>query len=730
MATLQKIRSNKITQIAIGLGMLAFIAGSAVEIMKQSAPDTEVASLNGESLDYAQLNDMVDEYKEVLQLMGQLPQGEQVSNEVTAQIREQVYQRYLQLQLLNEECEKLGITVTDAELQNVIKSGNNPLLAQTPFSTQQGTFDYASLQQFLNQRNEALSNGQISAEQRESIDRIYRYWCFIEKEIRNGLLMEKYQVLLGNLLMTNPTSAKANFDNRKNETSIVMAALPYTTIEDQSIKVEESDLKAKFDEYKEIFYQSGETRDLKYIDVLIKASKADEEALSKEMDGYAEAMQKPDAVIENIVRQAQSAVPFFSVPVSRNALPRDVAAKIDSMAVGTQCEPYYNAGDNTMNIVKLMNKVTLPDSVEVRQLYAVNQDPAAAKKTADSICNALQAGANFDTIAKAYNQPGTKQWITSNMYEGQSMTEENKKFIEAATTSAVGTYKQIESDGAVVILQVTDRRKMIDKYEVAIIKRAVDFSNETATKAYNDLSQFVASNKTIEEMEKNAASASYIVLDRPSMESMTNALPGIEDSREIIRWAFKEDTKVGEISEIQYCGKSREHLVVAAVTGADKAGYLSLDNKAVKDYVNGLVLQDKKAAKLQEQMKNAKSIADVANMAGAVTDTVQHITFNAPVYLQKMGAASEPALSGAASLAAKGKFVSGIRGNAGVYAFQVIEKNQTQEKFDEKNEMAQQAQQNAYLVSNMFQSDMRNPISAFYKAFKNAKKEDKRHLFY
>ena len=507
-----------------------------------------------------------------------------------------------------------------------------------------------------------------------------------------------------------------------------MAALPYTTIEDKDVKVEDSELQAKYNEYKEVFYQAGETRDIKYIDVLIKASKADEENLNKEMVGYAEAMQKPDAVIESIVRQSQSIVPFYSTPVSRNTLPRDVAQQLDSMAVGTQSDVYYNAADNSMNIVRLMGKVSMPDSVEVRQLFAVNQDAAAAKKTADSICNALQAGANFDTIAKAYNQPGTKQWITSNMYEGQTMTDENKKFIETATSASVGSYNQLTVDGGVVILQVTDRRNMLDKYNVAVIKRTVDFSNETATQAYNDLSQFVATNKTVEEMEKNQGT--YVVQERSSIEAMTNALPGIEDSREIIRWAFKEDTKVGEVSEIQYCGKSREHLVVAAVTGSNTAGYIPMDNKSVKEYLTSLVIQDKKAATLQDKIKGAKSIADVASMAGAVSDTVQHITFNAPVYLQKMGAASEPALSGAASLAAQGKFVSGVRGNAGVYAFQVIEKKQTEEKYDEKNEMKQMAQQNAYLVSNMFQSDMRNPINVFYKAFKNAKKEDKRHLFY
>lgn len=728
MATLQKIRSNKITQIAIGLGMLAFIAGSAVEIMKSSRPDTEVASLNGKSLDYAELNQMVDDYKEVLQTMGQLPQGE-VSNEITQQIREQVYQQYIQRQLLDEQCEKLGITVTTAELQNIIKTGSHPLLAQTIFRSQQGGFDYAALQQFLQQRDEAMKSGQMTAEQREYLDKYYRYWCFIEKEIKYSTLGEKYQMLMAGLTMSNPISAKSNFEGRTNQTDIVLAGLPFSTIEDKDVTPTDEEINAKYNEYKEAFYQAAETRDIKYIDVLVKASKADEEALNKDMAEYAEALQKPDAVIESVVRQAQSSVNYSTFPVSAKTLPSDIAGRLDSMSVGSQTEPFFTLADNTMNIIKLIGKTTLPDSVEVRQLVVANQDVAKAKQSADSIVNALQAGAPFDTIAKKYNQPATKQWITGNMYEGATITDENKKFIETATTAAAGTYNKIEFDGGVIILNVTDRRQMVEKYDVAVIKRSIDFSNETANQAYNDLSTFIANNKTIEEMEKNQGT-NYTIQTRNDLESMTSSLPGIADSREVIRWAYKEDTKVGNVSEIYYCGKTREHLVVAVLTGSHAAGYRDAKDEQVKNALSTLVIQDKKAAKLQEKLNSAKSIADVEKIAGVVTDTVQNITFNAPTYLSKMGAASEPAISGAASAAAQGKFVNAVRGNAGVYAFQVIAKNKSEEKFDEKAEMTQAAQNNMRLLASMFQADVRNPVSIFYNAYKNAKKEDKRNLFF
>lgn len=724
MATLQKIRSNKITQLAIGAGMLAFIAGSAVEIMKSQAPDTEVMSLNGKSLDYAELNDKVEDYKNALQIMGQLPAGEQVSNEVMAQIREQVYQQYVQQQLLEQKCEKLGLTVTTKELQDIIKNGESPLLAQTPFRTQQGAFDYPALQQFLKQRDEAMKSAQIGAEQREQIEQIYRYWCFIENEVKKSVLAQKFQVLNSALVMTNPVSAKANFDARTNESTLLVASLPYSTISDEEVKVEDKEIEAKFKEYKEMTYQTEETRDIKYIDVVIEATQADRDALRAEMEGYAASLQKENASIESIVRQSQSSVAFASLPVSKSSLPRDIAGRLDSMTVGSQSEVFYTIADNTMNIVKLMNKVTRPDSVEVRQLVAENQIKA------DSIVRVLNAGEPFDSIAKNLSQSGAKTWITNQIYEGQTLPEGYKNFYETVTTSAVGDLKTVEVDGVVVVLNITDRRKMEEKLEVAVIKRTADFSNETATDYFNNLNTFLANNKTIEEMEKNQAKDGYAVLTSTDLTSM---MPGLQtqfsnvaDSREVIRWAFKKETKTGEVSDIMYCGKNREHLVVAVLTAIHPEGCRDANDEQVKSFLTNLVKTDKKAAKLQEQMAAAKSIEDVAKMKGASCDTIQHVSF---AYNTSVAGNSEAVVSGA-SLAKKGAFVNALRGNGGVYAVKVLDKNTTDEKFDEKAEMERTAQTSMRNVAMAFQASYQNPTSIFYTDYKNAKRSDKRHLFY
>ena len=728
MATLQKLRKNKITPIAIGVAMLLFVV---TLFLKQGGSQGErnAAVLNGKELDIAKFNEMVEEAKDVFVTMGQLP--ENPDNQTMTQLREMVYQNYISSQMLEEECERLGITVTTAELQNIIKNGSNQVLMQTPFRTQQGTFDYASLQQFLKQYKDMQKNSaQIPAEQREYFERIYRMWIYTEKELRKSVLMEKYQVLLGSLILSNPVSAKAAFEARNNETDVLLAALPYTSIEDKDVKVEESDVKAKYEEYKDFFFRPSQTRDIKYIDVVIKASKEDEEALNKDMAEYAAQLRDSSLSVENVVRRSQSSISYSALPLSKKAFPRDIAARFDSMAVGSQCAPYYNAADNTMNIIKMMGKVMRPDSVEVREIAATGKDLAAAKKTADSIYNALQAGANFDTIAKAYNQPATKHWITSNMYEGSQINEDNRKYLEVVTTAAANSINKIELGAGVIILEVTDRRHVEEKYNVAVIKREMSFSNKTTNDNFNKLSTFIASHKTVKEMEENSK-GEFSILPCNEFNAMTAAVPGIEESREVIRWAYNEETKVGDVSEIFYCGKKREHLVVAVLEAIHEEGYADYKEEAVSNSLRQMVINDKKAAMLQDKMKNAKSVADVAKIAGAVQDTVQHITFGAQAFIQKT-ASSEPAVSGAASATAQGVFMAGVKGNAGVFAFQVLGKN-AKEKYDakknEKEEMQRAAQQQAYMVFSG-QNDLRNPCNLFYNNFKKAEKKDNRHLFF
>ncbi len=684
MATLQKIRNRgRILIATVGLALFAFIAEEFVRSLTYTQTESRqrVGKIYGEKINVQDFNAQVEEYTDVVKFS----QGvNTLTDDQLSMIRDQVWQSLVNEKLMQHECEKLGITVTDAEMQDIINTGRSPMLAQTPFRTQQGTFDVNALKQFLNQYNEVMGNAEISSEIKEQYQQMNNYWKFVEKSIRQQTLNQKYQALLNGLMVSNPVSAQANFDGRTNESDIFLAALPFSSVKDDDVKVEDSEIKAKYEEMKEMFRTEQETRDIKYIDINVTASDADKANLQKEMEGYAQALAE-GADPAKTVREAASTVPYSVLPVSAKALPHDIAEQLDSLSVGGQVGPFVHDHDNTINIVRLIGKVSLPDSVEIRQIAAPGNDMASIEKTADSIMNALAAGANFDTIAKKYDQPATKTWITSNQYEGQAIDENNRKFINTITTAAVGSNNKIVLDGqGVIITQVTDRRNIITKYDVAVIKRTMDFSKETYGKAYNNFSSFLAGNSKVEDIEANAAQAGYNVQTRNSVSNTEHTIANVRSTRDAMRWLFNEDTKVGDISPLYECGEN-DHLLVIMLTGIHKKGYLSWDDEQIRSFLTSEVMKDKKAALLAEKMNAAKSVADVAKIEGAVTDTIKHVTFASNAFISKVGS-SEPALSGSVSKAKKGDFKSGIKGKAAVYAYQVLDQKKNDVKFDKAQE--------------------------------------------
>ena len=716
MATLQKIRNRgKLLIGIVGLALFAFIAEEFVRSLSytQSERHQRIGKVYGENVNVQDFNALVDEYTDVIKFTNGLSS---LTDDQLSSIRDQVWQNYVNEKIIEHECSRLGLTVTDAELQSIISAGKNPMLAQTPFRNQQGAFDFNQLKQFLSQKDEVMNNAEMSAEVKEQYMQMYNYWKFIEKNIRQQALAQKYHTLLAGTVISNPIAAKANFEARTNESEILLAALPFTSVKDADVTVEDADLKAKYNELKELFRTTQETRDFKYIDIAVEASKGDKDALQKEMEGYAQALSE-GADPAKTVREAASQVAYSALPISSKTLPHDVAELLDSLTPGSQVGPFVHEHDNTINIVRLIDKVSRPDSVEVRQIAAVGKDMESMEKTADSIMNALAAGENFDSIAKKYNQPAEKTWITSAQYEGQTLDENNRKFINTLSTAAVGSNNKIVLDGqGIIIAQVTDKRNMINKYDVAVIKRAIDFSKDTYGKAYNDFSSFLAGNPKAEDIEANASKAGYAVQTR-TMSSTEHTVAGVHSTRETLRWIFDDKTKIGDVSPLYECGDN-DHLLVVILTGIHEKGYMNWDDEQVKAYLTSEVQKDKKAAKLQEKMKAAKSIADVAKMEGAVTDTVKHVSFANNAFIAKVGS-SEPALSGSVSTAKKGDFKAGIKGNGAVYAYQVLNQNKVDSKFDAKQEKQQAAQMSMRALSS-FNNEL----------YLKADVQDKRYLFY
>ena len=713
MAALGKIRSKGVLLICIiSLGLFAFIAEEAFRSCESSSNDArqQVGEVLGEKINVTEFQKLVDEYTEVIKMQ----QGQDNLNEDQLnQVKDMVWNTYVQTKLIENETKKLGLTVTDAELQNVLTEGTNPMLMQTPFVNQQtGRFDVNALKKFL---AEYKAQGQANPQLAKQYDTIYKYWTFIEKTLRQQLLAQKYQGLFAHCFLSNKVEAQMAFNDQNQESQIQLAALSYSSIDDNKVQISDADLKAKYDEVKGRFKQYVESRDIKYVDVQVKASATDRAALQKEFAGYSQALASATDA-SDVVRKSTSLVNYLGVPVSKDAYPYDIAQRLDSMAVGSTSKVFENNSDNTLNVIKLVSKQLLPDSVQYRQIQVAGATAEESAKRADSIYNALKAGADFEVIAKKYGQTGEKTWLTTRQYQSAPSLDHNTKdYIMSLNTMSVNELKNVALSQGNLIVQVVDRKGMINKYVAAVVKKNVTFSKDTYSAAYNKFSSFVSANLTADAIVKNAAKAGFNVQERKDVTTAEHNLAGIRSTRDAMRWLF--DAKKGDVSPLYECGDN-DHLLVVVLDNINNVGYRSLDDAQVKEYVKGEVLKDKKAEMLMAKLNGVKSVA-AAKAKGANVSTVNQVTFAAPVFVPATGA-SEPALSGAVAATAKGKFCKlPVKGNAGVYVFEVTNKTQRPGKFDAAIEMQKLRQKEMQMASN-FMNEL----------YIKAKVVDNRYLFF
>lgn len=712
MATLQNIRSKgPLLVIVIGLALFAFIAGDAWKVL-QPHQSQEVGEVNGESLSAQEYQALVEEYTEVVKFS----QGVNALNDdQTNRIKDEVWRSYVNNKLIEAEAKKLGLTVTKGEIQAIIDAGVHPILQQTPFrNPQTGAFDKDMLKKFLVDYAK-MGQNQLPAQYAEYYTSMFKFWTFVEKTLKQSRLQEKYQALVARALFSNPVEAEVAFNGRVEQSDLLLAAIPYSSVADSLVSVKESDLKAAYDKKKEQFKQMVETRNVKYIDVQVTASPEDKAAIQQEVEEYTAQLNDEPADYTTFIRSTGSETPYVDLFYTARALPSDVVARLDSVAVGGVYGPYYNAADNTINSFKKLAVASLADSIEFRQIQVMAEDADKTKTLADSIFNAIKGGADFAELAKKYGQTGEKNWISSANYEGAQVDGDNLKYITAVTSLPVNELSNLALAQANVILQVTAKKAVKDKYKVAVVKRPVEFSKQTYSKAYNDFSQFIATNNTLDKMVANAEDAGYRLLDNPELYSSEYGIGGVRGTKDALRWAFS--AKVGEVSGLYECGES-DRMLVVAVAGITPEGYRPL--AMVQDQLRAEVVRDKKAEKIMADMKAAgvASFDQYKNLPNAVSDSIKHVTFAAPAYIASLRS-SEPLVSAYASIAETNKLSAPIKGNAGVIVLQLYAKEKQEESFDKDAEQTNLASMHARMAS-QFINDL----------YLKGNVKDKRYLFF
>lgn len=720
MAALQKIRSNTWIIAVMGVGLFLFLITMVLDqntISALTSSNRNVGEVYGNSLSQEEYFKMVNEASEVFKLRT----GGSLNDVQSDQVRDQVWQEYVVYELIKKECDKLGLIVTNAEVEQALREGTATAFQNLPmFMGKNGSFDYTALQAYFKQVKE-MKGKQMDASIAEQIETINTLWGYTEKQLRRELLMNKYQMLLMQSFTTNPIVAKAAFEDRTNTTDALVAALPYASIADKDVKISDSDLKKAYDKYKEMFRLDNEVRDIKYIDVAVTASAADKKALTDDMNAIYEKLQAgtdPAAVIN----ASKSTVRFTDMPVSSKVFPADIKQQLDSMSAGSTKAPYLNVMDNTMNIVKVISKTQAPDSILYRALPVQAADAKALATRADSIVKALNGGAKYADIAKKMGVPSDSSWISAAQFESTDITAENAKFVKALYNAPTNAYTTLDINGAKIILQVLDRKAFTTKYVAAVVKIPVDFSKVTYDAAVSKFNRFLAANRTLADIEKNAAKEGYQLTEQEGFAAANRYIgangqynPGVMGSKDAVRWVF-DTAEEGDLSPLYQVGEANNHLLVVGLSKVHKKGYLAWDNNRVKDFLTSVVKSEKKAELAAKKLEGVKTI-EAAKAKGAVVDSLTEVSFSSYAVVPAIGV-PEPTLIAAVTTTKLGQTTAPIFGTAGAYVVKAVSKKKGTEKFD--------AQQEMNMIQRGYMQFGQQAISALAQ---KAKIEDKRYKF-
>ncbi|MBO7417960.1 MAG: SurA N-terminal domain-containing protein [Bacteroidaceae bacterium] len=710
MAALQEIRSHGPLLVGvIALGLFAFIAGDAWKVIAPRQSQ-DVGEVNGKKISAQEYQTLFEEYADAVKFSQGLTA---LTDEQNDAVKDQVWQAYVNNRLIENEALKLGLTVSDEEVQDIIDQGTASILTNTPFINQTtGAFDKDMLNMFLVNYS-SMNATNTSADVYQQYQQIYRYWNFIEKTLRQNRLAEKYQALLTKSLLSNSVEAQNNFDARTTQTDFLMAALPYSTVLDSSVVVTDAEIKARYEQKKEQYRQLVETRDIRYIDVQVVASDEDRAALETEMEEYTDQLKGEVADYTTFVRQSGSEQPFVNLYYTAKALPSDVVARLDSVAVGGVFGPYYNVSDNTLNSFKKLEVTNMADSIQFRQIQVTGETQARAQELADSIFTALKGGAKFDELAQKYGQTGEPVWISSANYEGAQVDGDNLRYINAITTLPQNQLTNLNLSQANVIMEVLAKKSVQPKYKVAIVKRPVEFSKDTYSKAYNDFSEFVATNNTYEKMVANAEDSGYRLYSQGEVQNSDHNIGSIRNTKDALKWVF--EAKAGEASSLYECGES-DRLMQVGVARINKVGYRPL--ALVQDEIKRELIREKKGEQLLAKVTGS-SLEQLKAMDGAVSDSIKRVSFSTAAYVAAIGSA-ETVLSADAAVAKQGVTSTPLKGNSAIYLVQPYAQNKTNDTYDVLVEKVMVQNNKINIARQQFGNDL----------YMNANVKDTRYLFF
>ena len=644
LMTFLRNRAGYILVFAIGFAIVAFLVGDAINVGKPfwSANQKVVGTVDGNDISIDDFQPKVD------QSLNQYKQqfGGSLNPQMTAMAVDQVWNAELAGVLLNKEYERLGLTVSEDELFDLLQGQNpSPIIKQYFSNPQTGQIDRATLMNFLKSKDaQALQQSNM-----------------LQQQIKEQSLQAKYSNLIRNSVYVTSLEATDEYTNRNKLANFKYVGLDYSTVADASVKLTDADYSAYYDENKARFNNPQESRSFDYVSFSIRPTAADSAAVKAQVEKIAADFRtsKNDSLFAAINSDVK--VPYTYLSKGKLG-----DAALDSAVFALPAGSYYGPAltGNSYKLVKVIDTRFSPDSVKVKHILI---DPAKvggedkAIKLADSLKGLIAKGGNFAELAKTYSVDGSKDQGGSlpSFTRGQMVPE----FENAAFDGKAGDLKVVKSQFGYHIMSIERQMGNSKVAKLAYIEKALGASSKTQQAAYKAASNFLNDVKG-KDFAKYAQEKGLKVAVADKISATQGFAAGLDNPRKLIQDAYAADK--GDVLPEIYT--MTNEYVVARLTAVNPKGILPLD--AVKKEIQPLVLNEVKAKMLKDKLNAAgkASLDQIASKVGAPVNPVQNIVFANPVI---PGVAQENKLVGSVFGAQPGKVSAPVAGDRGVYVFVV-----------------------------------------------------------
>lgn len=690
MATLEKIRSKSVLLlIIVGAALLAFIIGDFFTSGRTLfGTGTTIATAGDQKVD-------IQEFQRRVQLAQQQEQQAGRTSTDGAVLQQRVLNDMIAEKLFDEEIRRLGLTVTDAELTEMMV-GKNSAYVDRMIQQQLGLPDAATAHDM------AYNPTKYNMPQEQAMQ-LQQYWVELENNVEKMLLQQKFQNLFGGVLAANELDARAMYDDMASTASVLYAKKDFSSMPDADFKVEDSDISALYNKDKGQYKLDEPTRLVNYISVNIVPSQADllagqqavENALVA-LNNSTEAQGLPE--LAAFVVEPQK---LAQADVDRQAR---LKAVLDTLSTGRAALVSRTGNDYTL--AKLMGKSQASDKVKL-DFMAVQ----GTRAQIDSLVALLNAGAEFDSIAAsplvAQSQKATEI----------SLLDPNSAMVtELIEGRATGTYfapDTLAQGGRIV--RVAERATPTTVYDLAMATYTVEPSNVTVNELESGLQNYVSSHKTAKEFADSAQASGFTTF--PAYITASSPTVGnIPDSHSAVAWAM--DAKKGQVSPV--FGDIQTGRFVAVALDDIYDDYRPARDPQVTAALSAKALNDKKAAKLlADYQGKANDVAGYAALMGTQADTT---TVNLSQYMIPGIGMNETAIQGRVAAAKPGQLVGPLQANNSVVVLQVINVDSEGRPYNYDESAIRFGQQRgAGRMANMLpaillgNNKIKNNINKFYK---------------